>query len=115
MKILTKHQPLMIFSISSMAYVAIQKLFGLVVLRWISPSDMGLWNTASIVAPYIGFLQLGVFVALNRELPFLLGKDEREKAINHVKTAANHANQVSLIFTGAHHSGSARILCQRQR
>jgi O-antigen/teichoic acid export membrane protein len=81
-----------------MAYVAMQMLLGIVVLRWISPADMGLWNVASILAPYVSVLQLGIFVALNRELPFLLGKNEREKAINHVKTAANHANRVSLVL-----------------
>ena len=96
MKIVSQQKPLLVFSLSSMGYVAAQMLFGLVVLRWVGPADMGLWNTATIVAPYISFLQLGVFVALNRELPYLLGREDRERAINHVKTAASHANRVSL-------------------
>ena len=41
------------------------------------------------------FLQLGLFVALNRELPFLIGKGDKEKAIRHVRTAATYANFIS--------------------
>lgn len=95
---LKKSKPLAIFSVSSMLYSAIQMLFGLVVLRWVGPEDMGLWNTVGIISPYIAFLQLGIFVALNRELPFLLGKGEKNQAMNAVITAANHANRVSLLL-----------------
>lgn len=70
-------------------------LFGLIVLKWIRPDEMGLWNGVTIVAPYISFLQLGLFIALNRELPFLLGKGDKEHAIKQVQTAAMHANIIS--------------------
>ena len=70
-------------------------LFGLVVLKWITPEEMGIWNGVTIASPYISFLQLGLFVALNRELPFLIGKGDKEKAIRHVRTAATYANFIS--------------------
>ena len=98
MSIIKRNKGLLVFTISSMAYSAIQMLFGLVVLRWISPDEMGLWNGVTIIAPYVSFLQLGLFVALNRELPFLIGKGDRERAIKQVKTAALHANVVSVII-----------------
>lgn len=97
MSIFNRNKGLLVFTMSSMTYIAIQMLFGLVVLRWIRPEEMGLWNGVTIVAPYISFLQLGLFVALNRELPFLIGKGYRERAVKHVRTAAIYANVVSII------------------
>lgn len=98
MNLLKKNKDLLIFSISSLSYSLFQMLFGLVVLKWITPAEMGLWNGVTILAPYISFLQLGVFIALNRELPFLIGKGDKDRAIRQVKTAAVYANLISLII-----------------
>ncbi len=73
-------------------------VFGLVILKWISPENMGLWNGVTIATPYIGLLQLGVFLALNRELPYLIGKKKKEEAIENVQTVAFYSNLVSLII-----------------
>ena len=62
MNLLKKNKDLLIFSISSLSYSLFQMLFGLVVLKWITPAEMGLWNGVTILAPYISFLQLGVLL-----------------------------------------------------
>jgi len=73
-------------------------LVHMLVLKWILPEEMGLWNKVTIYQPYIQALQLGIFVALNRELPYLLGQDNHEKAVDYVKTAGSWANIISLLI-----------------
>jgi O-antigen/teichoic acid export membrane protein len=51
---------------------------GFVILRWIDPERMGLWQSLLLVQTYSAFAQLGVFNGLNRELPFRLGKGDTQ-------------------------------------
>lgn len=95
MSLIKKNKGVLVFTISSLTYSAVQMLFGLIVLKWILPEEMGLWNGVTIASPFIGFLQLGLFIALNRELPFLIGKGDKERAIKQVRTAAFHASLVT--------------------
>lgn len=67
----------------------------LVALSFIGPEKMGLWHTALLVKPYLGFAQLGLTEGLGRELPFLMGKEEDKK----VKDFASNAQFTTVIYT----------------
>lgn len=52
----------------------------LIIARYISPDDLGLWHTIYLFVTYAGFLQAGVINGLNLELPYAYGKREEDKA-----------------------------------
>lgn len=54
-------------------------LSGFVVLRWLDPTTVGLWQTILLVGTYLQFLQGGVLHGLGRELPFSMGRGEDER------------------------------------
>ena len=68
------------YSLSSASLSIFSMLVSLLNMRWLGPSELGVWQSLCIVNAYIPFLQLGVQSALNVELPLLLGKSEDEKA-----------------------------------
>ncbi len=56
------------------------RLAGAVLLaRLVVPSTLGLFNGIGIALGYASVLQLGVLNGLNRELPFFVGKGDRER------------------------------------
>lgn len=52
----------------------------LMVTRWTPPHQLGLWNLMTVFITYASALQLGVFNAMNRQIPFLRGSGHAEKA-----------------------------------
>lgn len=58
-----------------------------VVLRWIPPSEMGVWQTLLLIESYCQLVRLGIVNAMNREYPFLLGRGNAAEAIRYVQTA----------------------------
>jgi O-antigen/teichoic acid export membrane protein len=65
----------------------ISMVSSILVARWIIPSDMGVWNAAVLVTLYSPMLQLGVINGLNRELPYLIGAGERDRALRMAEAA----------------------------
>jgi O-antigen/teichoic acid export membrane protein len=63
---------------------------GFIVLRWIAPEDIGLWQSLLLVGTYSSFVQAGVFNGLNRELPYRLGKGD-SSALAFVATCQSFA------------------------
>lgn len=59
----------------------------ILIASWVGPYDMGIWNTALLATLYSPTLQLGVFNGLNRELPYLIGAGEKERALHMAETA----------------------------
>ena len=53
---------------------------GLLMGRLVAPATLGLFNGIGLVIGYIPFMQLGILSGLNRELPFFIGKGDRERA-----------------------------------
>jgi O-antigen/teichoic acid export membrane protein len=51
------------------------------VAHFSNPHDMGMWNIALLVILYSPILQLGVINGLNRDLPYLIGIGDNEKAL----------------------------------
>ncbi len=68
------------FSISATFYSISLMLSNILVMRWISPEDIGVWNTLFVFQSYAFFLQLGILNGLNRDLPFYYGKGNPNKA-----------------------------------
>jgi len=50
------------------------------VLKYISPEELGIIQTVSLIPSYLGFLNLGVFAGLGRNFPYYLAQEQKEKA-----------------------------------
>jgi O-antigen/teichoic acid export membrane protein len=64
--------------------------------RLVAPATLGLFNGIGLVIGYAPFLQLGILNGLNRELPYYVGKGDREKA----KELASAAQSWALVVGG---------------
>ena len=68
------------YSLSSFLKTFFQVITGIILIKWIQPSEIGIYNSYSIVIAYSFFLQLGIFNGLNRQIPYLLGKNDHDAA-----------------------------------
>lgn len=76
-------------------------LAGIIVIKFVKPEEIGLWNSLMIISSYTPFLRLGIMKGLNRELPFLLGanrRDEAEKLAASAKWYALFLTYISLVL-----------------
>lgn len=62
-----------LFTGSSIAVSVAQMLCGLLVVQWILPVELGLWQSIYLVVPYSYFLLGGINNGLSRELPYYIG------------------------------------------
>lgn len=62
-----------LFSGASMLKTLGTLVGGILIIRWVEPQEIGLWQSFMIATSYISVLQLGVLNGLNRELPYLMG------------------------------------------
>src|ERR1700728_1837637 len=69
-----------LFTASSMAMSAAGMLAGIVVVHYIAPRDMGLWNSVNLAVTYSFFILAGVQNGLSRELPYYLGANNKDMA-----------------------------------
>lgn len=53
---------------------------GLLVARWVLPETLGTFNSYTLLAGYLVYVQLGVNMAFGREFPLNLGRDNKELA-----------------------------------
>lgn len=53
---------------------------GILQARFVTPSVLGLFNGIGLVLGYAPFLQLGILNGLNRELPYYIGKGDKQHA-----------------------------------
>lgn len=90
---------------SSMIYVAsglfrtfMQVIVGFLVLRWIDPGDLGQWQSLLLMSTYLSILTLGTTSAINRELPYLLGKNEEDKAMRFLSSVGFFTEALSWSF-----------------
>lgn len=54
---------------------------GIIVLGWLDPEELGLWQSIFVFVGYLQILSLGTSSGLNREISFYLGRDERKVAM----------------------------------
>ncbi len=65
---------------ANIVVVVIGVVGSLVQAHYVGPDDLGFVRKYSIVANYAAFLSLGLFIILQREYPFLMGRGEPERA-----------------------------------
>lgn len=73
-------------------------VIGILILRWLTPRELGLWNTVYIFTAYTPFFQLGIQSALNMDLPILLGGDDKDKAKAIVENSKGFAYIIFILF-----------------
>ena len=61
---------------SSVATAGAQLVAGFLVIKWITPDELGLWQSVRLAQVYAFILLAGINNGLGRELPFYLGKGE---------------------------------------
>ena len=84
------HRTFVEYSGASTAFSVTGMLAGILVLRWLSPEDIGLWQSLLILGTYSLIFQVGAFKGLSRELPFRLGAgdDSAEALASTAQTVA---------------------------
>ncbi|MFZ1676197.1 MAG: oligosaccharide flippase family protein [Saprospiraceae bacterium] len=71
---------------------------GLICIRWVSPEEMGAWQIMLLIEGYLMFARFGIINALNRELPYYLGRNRKEKALKYLDVSEWYIICVSLLF-----------------
>ncbi len=64
------------YSLSSTLNSFSKMFVGIVIMKWLSPYELGLWNAVSIFLAYIPFFQFGIQNGLSIELPVLMGNND---------------------------------------
>ena len=78
--------------VSASTALTVSHLVGaLVVVRYVGPSDLGLWHSVRLAHVYSTFVLAGILNGLNRELPFVLGAGQVDEG--------NRLAETSLLFT----------------
>jgi O-antigen/teichoic acid export membrane protein len=65
-------------------------LGGFIVIRWIDPEELGLWQSLMIAATYAPVFQLGITNGLNRDLPFMYGAGHHGEGLDLVASAQSY-------------------------
>lgn len=95
------HGVLLRFSAASTLNSVITMLASFVIMRWVDPEHLGLWQSLLLIQTYATIAQLGVFNGLNRELPYRLGKGD-STAVEFVSAGQAFAySVVGLLTVGA--------------
>ncbi|EHP51100.1 hypothetical protein CE91St19_21840 [Odoribacter laneus] len=71
---------------------------GIAVMLWLTPLELGKWNTVSIFLAYAPFLQLGIQSGLNIELPVKLGGGKQDDAETLIANGYGYAIIISIII-----------------
>lgn len=75
------------YSITATTASVVAMVVSLLNMRWLGPSELGIWQSLCVVSAYVPFLQLGVQSGLNLELPVLLGKNDEKKVRDYIANA----------------------------
>lgn len=69
---------------------------GVIAARHLDPEEFGIFQAVALIPIYVGFLQLGVFNGLNRNLPLSLAKDDPGLANRFVNASSKMAKWVAV-------------------
>jgi len=64
---------------------------GLIIARWILPETLGKFNSYTVFSSYIILAQIGIPIALGRELPLYLGRNQVDIAERYARTAHGYS------------------------
>jgi len=70
---------------------------GVLVVRWVSAEDLGLWRVALLAVPYAMIALAGVNNGLSRDLPYYLGKSDEKTALRLAGTTLFYILGASLL------------------
>ena len=87
-----------IFGASSVITGVVSMVVGIVIIRWIDPAQLGIWQSLTIIQLYLPILESGIPNGLNRELPYQYGKGNREKGVELAQTAQTFMLGNSALF-----------------
>jgi len=93
----TERKTFFLYSASSLLLKFTAMFGAIIVLRWISPASMGIWQTLLLFNSYSSIIGLGVVSGLNRELPFFLGKGDHKLAYELAGTAQTYALSTAIL------------------
>lgn len=77
--------------------MVVRTVSGVIQGRLVAPATLGLFNGIGLVLGYVPVLQLGILNGLNRELPYFVGKGDRQR----VQELASAAQAWALVVGGA--------------
>jgi len=91
----------MIVFLSSSSFISnlLTIVSGIIVLKWLLPSELGFFNSFTIIVGYITLAHIGVPVALNRDLPYFMGKGEKKEALKLASVAKYWSFYVSVVIS----------------
>ena len=72
---------------------------GLFVIKWLLPEELGYFNSFTIITGYIVLAHIGIPVGLNRNLPYLMGKEDKSEALNLASVTKFWTFQLSSILS----------------
>lgn len=84
------------YSAASMLKTFGTLIAGIIIIRWVEPQEIGLWQSIMIATIYASVLQFGIMNGLNRELPYLIGAGRSEEG----EVLAASAQAYALILVG---------------
>ena len=70
---------------------------GILMIRWIEPGELGIWQSLTIAQLYIGIFEVGISSGLNRELPYSFGKGDRHYGNLLAETTQSYMSLLSKI------------------
>jgi O-antigen/teichoic acid export membrane protein len=85
------------FSCSMLVSRVVTMSSSIMVLRWIDPASMGIWQGLLLAQSYFEIMRLGIVRGLNRELPYLLGSGDFKQAQEVASTALFYSIFVGLV------------------
>ena len=85
-------KPSILFLVSSLVggnvvSMALRMVGGILQARCVLPAVLGMFNSIGLALGYAPFLQLGILNGINRELPYFIGKGDRQR-VNELAAAA---------------------------
>jgi len=92
-----KGDDFVIFFFSTLVSKGVTMVSAILVLRWIDPASMGVWQALLLAQSYFEILRMGVVRGLNRELPYLLGSGDLTQAQQVASTAQVYSLAVGLL------------------
>jgi O-antigen/teichoic acid export membrane protein len=102
-----------IFYTASSATTSIaQLLSSVVIIKFVDPSELGVWNSVKLLTAYSFVILFGINNGLNRELPYTLGQNNAELARKRAGVALYY-NVLASVFLVAAGLGAILLLANR--
>lgn len=86
------------FSFASVTFNILTMAANIVILRWLEPEALGLWQSVMLIQAYSLIVGLGVLNGLNRELPYTMGRSDSKGVIELAGTAQTVAIMGAMVL-----------------